>query len=313
MEGVADSAFRQAVATWGKPEVFFTEFTSVDGLYSKGEAYVAQRLFFNETEKPLVAQIWGMEASNYRKAGEELVGRGFDGVDINMGCPDRAVVAKGACSALVKNPELAVSFIRALKEGVQGQVPVSVKIRIGYDKIVTEEWAERLLNEGIDALIVHGRTTKQLSKVSADWEEIGKVVKLRDAMGVRTRVIGNGDVSNLVEAQNKVDRYGVDGVMIGRGIFEDPLVFNKARHFGDLEVHEKIRLLVTHIRFFESTWQGTKPFAVMRKYFKIYIRGFRGAVKLRELLMAAETSSQVWEIINLSGYVLPKHEEYVYA
>ena len=218
---------------------------------------------------------------------------GYDGVDINMGCPDRSIVSKGACSALINNPELAKEIIEATQEGLAGEAPLSVKIRIGFDKIQTEDWVEFLLKLGLDALIVHGRTTKELSKVPSRWEEIGKAVKIRDKMGIKTKIIGNGDIKNLTQAYDQVEKFGVDGVMIGRGIFSDPWVFNLETSIAEKSVAEKLSLLRSHAHLFEEVWGREKHFDTLKRFIKIYVSGFEGAFEMRLELMSARTTAEL--------------------
>ncbi len=297
MDGVTDSAFRRLLVGVGKPDLMMTEFVSVDQIFSGGVEVVNQALEYSEMERPLIAQIWGVSPDMFCSAGEMLVKFGFDGVDINMGCPSRNIISKGACSALVKDKPLAGRLIQGLKKGVAGELPVSVKIRIGFDKVVTEEWVEYLLKQGIDALTVHGRTTKELSKVPADWEEIAKAVAVRDRMGVDTVVIGNGDVGSLEEANEKVDKYGVDGVMIGRGIFHDPWLFNKNESILNKSIDEKLGLLIRHLDLWEEIWGDERDFNRLKRFFKIYATGFKGSAKLRDDLMRCESIGEVREMV----------------
>ena len=280
MEDVTDTVFRRIVASCGRPDVFFTEFTSVDGLFSEGYDYVAKRLEFTADEHPLIAQIWGAKPENYYKAGQKLVEMGFDGIDINMGCPVRDVIKLGVCSALIKNPSLAKEIIQATKEGiasVNGTIPVSVKTRIGFNEIQTEEWTGFLLDQNIDALTVHGRTVKEQSKVPAHWDEIAKVVKLRDAKQLSTVIIGNGDVSTLADALKKVEETKVDGIMVGCGIFQDPWLFNPTHHGEEVSFEEKLGKLIEHIELYQRTWGTRKPYAILKKFFKCYINGTQGS------------------------------------
>jgi nifR3 family TIM-barrel protein len=298
MEGVTDTCFRQVVDKAGRPDLMFTEFTSVEGLWSRGLAYVAGRLKFERYEKPLIAQLWGTTPELFGKTAALINKMGFDGVDINMGCPDRAVVKKGGGAALIENPELAREIIRATLANA-GELPVSVKTRIGFKTMVTEPWVSWLLESGIQALIIHGRTAKELSKVPVHWEEIGKAVLLRNQMGSKAIIIGNGDILSRMEAIKKVKQYGVDGVMIGRGVLKNPWVFCK-RQATSYKRQEKIRILKYHMKLFEETWEGKRPFVTLRKYFKIYVKGFRGAGALREQLMQARTREEALKVLEIN-------------
>lgn len=293
MEDVTDTVFRRIVLSCGAPDIFFTEFTSVDGLNSIGYDYVAKRLEFTESERPLVAQIWGAKPENYFKGAQKLVEMGFDGIDINMGCPVRDVVKLGVCSALIKNPSMAKEIIQATKEGAKGEIPVSVKTRIGFNTIQTEDWTGFLLDQDIAALTVHGRTAKEMSMVPAHWDEIAKVVKLRDKKKLTTPIIGNGDVQSLSEAYQRVEETGVDGVMIGRGIFHDPWLFNKAHHGEEVTFAEKIAKLIEHIKLYQATWGSKKPYAILKKFFKCYINGAPGASDLRAEFIVLNSPDEV--------------------
>lgn len=294
MEGVTDSAFRRVMVAVGRPDLMMTEFTSVDGLYSRGLAYVRQRLAFTPVEKPLVAQIWGTQPDLFYKAAKLLKRMGFDGIDLNMGCPDKAVMKAGVGAQLIGNRVLAAALIAAAKRGA-GDLPVSVKTRIGINRVVTEDWARFLLAQGIEALTVHGRTAQHRSERAVDWEEIGKVVQLRRDLGIKTVLIGNGDVQSRAEALDKVSRFGVDGVMIGRGVLHNPWLFCDPP--GQPNREEKLRLLLKHMELFEETWGDEKPFVNLRKYFQVYAQGFRGSKRLRIALMQATNQSQVRALV----------------
>lgn len=295
MDDVTDTVFRQVVAKIGKPDLFFTEFTSVEGLQSPGKSQALKRLQFIESEKPLIAQIWGLNPKNFYKSAREISKMGFDGIDLNMGCPEKGTIKKGACSALINNPELAKKIIEATKKGA-GNLPVSVKTRIGFSKIQTEEWCGFLLKQNIAALTVHGRTVKEMSKVEAHWDEIAKVVKLRDKLGKDTVIIGNGDVKGRKDGLEKVKLYKVDGIMIGRGIFHDIFAFKKNNQ-RKKDITKMLKFLLFHARLFDKTWSKTKNFAILRKFFKIYVHGFQGASDLRVKLMETKNLKEVEVIV----------------
>jgi len=298
MEEVTDTVFRQMVVKVARPDVFFTEFTNVEGIShflntsplsfpspNLGEGVggeVLNRLVYSESERPIVAQIWGKKPENFYEAAKLIRKLRFDGIDINMGCPEKDVVKNGCCIALINNRSLAAEIIAAVKEGA-GKLPVSVKTRIGLDKIVTEDWCGFLLEQKIDALTVHGRTAKEKSDVPAHWEEIAKVVKMKR----NTVIIGNGDIHSAQDAVLSAQKYGVDGVMIGRGIFENIAAFSPQP--STLNPQENINLLREHLRLWEKTWGKTKNFAIMKKFVKVYIKGWEGAGKLRARLF--ETKS----------------------
>ncbi len=296
MEDVTDTVFRRLIATLGGPDVYFTEFTSVEGMLSKGAEHVQRRLEYTEEERPLIAQIWGLKPENFYKATQILVERKFDGIDLNMGCPDKSVTSKGACSALIKNPALAKEIIQATKEAA-GDLPVSVKTRIGYSHIQTEEWCGFLLEQGIEALTVHGRTVREMSKVPAHWDEITKVVQLRDTMQLTTVIMGNGDVKSMVDGKEKAAMTGADGIMVGRGIFENAWFFNASVIPTEITLEIRIAVLLQHVGLYEQKTGERLPFHTLKKYFKIYIRDLEGASELRAKLMETTTTSEVRSLL----------------
>lgn len=294
MDDVTDTVFRQIVASVAAPDVFFTEFTNVDGLMSAGREKLLRKLKFTEKERPIIAQIWGMKPENYFEVAKQIVVMGFDGIDINMGCPERAVLKAGACAALINNRGLVKEIIQATKEGAR-DLPISVKTRLGLRQIQTVDWITFLLEQRLDALTVHGRTAAEMSKVPAHWDEIGKVVNIRDSMGVDTVIIGNGDVQDVGGGLLHVEKYGVDGIMIGRGVFNNVAVFSDGR----LAREEKLKLLIKHTKLFEKTWEKNKNPQIMKKFFKVYANGFAGAGQLRERLMAAGSYGEIYtEVAN---------------
>lgn len=285
MEHVTDTVFRQIIASATAPHLFFTEFTSVEGLDSKGVEEVKKRLIFTEKETPIIAQVWGKTPEKYKKASQMIVSMGFDGIDINMGCPDRTVMRNGCCAALITNPNLAKEIISAVKEGTNGTIPVSVKTRIGTNQIVTEEWTSFLLDQDIDALTIHGRTAKEQSLVPAHWDEIGKVPHIRDQKGKSTVIIGNGDVMTYADAVDKATVHNLDGIMIGRGIFQNLWIFDPKKNPETITKSEKLMYLKKHITLFGQTWGTSKDFNIMKKFYKIYVSGFENASELRAQLM----------------------------
>jgi nifR3 family TIM-barrel protein len=288
MDDVTDTVFRQIIGDLSAPDLFFTEFTSVDGMVSEqGRKAVLRRLQYTEKERPIIAQIWGNDPGKFYEAAKMVKEMGFDGVDINMGCPEKSVFRRGMCSALINNPELAGKIIDAVKRG--SGLPVSVKTRIGVKEIQTEEWLSFLLKQDLDALIVHGRTVKEMSKVPAHWDEIGKAVKLRDAINPKTLIIGNGDVNSYRDGVEKVKKYGVDGIMIATGIFKNLWIFDKSGKTRELTLEQRLDHLLKHTRLFVETWGDTKSFAILKKFFKCYLSDFDGASEIRAKFM--ETGS----------------------
>lgn len=304
MEDVTDTVFRQMVVGLGRPEVFFTEFTNVDGIEfavrNTGADFasipVLQRLQFSEVERPIVAQIWGKDPEKFYKAAKVVAELKFDGVDINLACPVRAVLKMGCGGALIGQNSQVKEIVAAVKDGV-GKLPISVKTRLGNKGVITEDWIGFLLTLDITALTIHGRTVAEKSEVPAHWEEIGKAVKLRNESNNRTLIIGNGDVKSLDEAREKSKKYGVDGVMIGRGIFENVAVFDKLGH--KLTPQEKMAALLAHVKLFEKTWGDRKNFQVIKKFVKAYVNGFEGASDMRVKLMGARGVAELLACINL--------------
>ncbi len=296
MEDVTDTVLRRVIARSGKPHVFFTEFTNVEGMFSKGERLVNQRLQFTEEERPLVAQIWGTKPENFYKAAKKLIDMGFDGIDLNMGCPAAGVMQKGACSGLINNRPLAKEIIDATKAGAEGYLPVSIKTRLGF-RAIDFAWIQFVLEQKPVVLTVHARTVSEMSKVPAHWDKLKTVVEMRNAMHSETLIIGNGDVKSLREARQKVCEAGADGAMIGRGIFENPYLFAENVTLSDKTPEEKMYLLLEHMRLWTDTWGETKHFPVLRKFFKVYASGFPGAQELRIQLMETQNPAETEQIV----------------
>ena len=227
MADVTDAAFRRVIAKYGKPDVMWTEFVSADGLAlapEEGRKKLLTHLMYSESERPIVAQFFTSTPEHMKKAAELASELGFDGIDINMGCPDRAVEKQGAGAALMKNPKLARELMRAAKEGAPS-LPLSVKTRIGFNKNELETWLPELLAEEPAAITVHARTRKEMSKVPAQWEMVKRAVEIRDELKSKTLILGNGDVFDLTDAKNKATETGADGIMLGRAIFGNPWLF----------------------------------------------------------------------------------------
>lgn len=297
MENVTDTVFRQIIASCGQPDLFFTEFTNTDGLCSTGRKKVMDRLLFTETERPIIAQIWGNKPENYYKSAQLLKKLRFDGIDINMGCPDKAIVKEGCCSALIKNPSLAKEIYQATVEGSSG-LPVSIKTRLGYNNWQTESWIGFLLRLFPAAIIVHGRIATEMSKFPANWEEIGKAVQLRNEIKSQTLIIGNGDIFSRETAQEKIRNYGLDGVMIGRGMFHDPWIFNETIDKSKITLRDKLTLLIRHVELFEKTWGNTKDFNILKRFFKIYISDFPNASNIRITFMECKNYEETISLAN---------------
>lgn len=300
MEDVTDTVFRQMIIRAGRPDVFFTEFTNADGMCSRGKDKVGKRLIYSKNEHPIVAQLWGSKPENFKKTAELIKEMGFDGIDINMGCPEKSVIKKGLGGALIDNQPLAKEIILATKEGA-GQLPISIKTRIGVKKIQTEEWIKFLLEFNLDCLTVHGRTVAEMSESPTHWDEIGKVVKLRNSLKSKTLIVGNGDIKSYEEAMEKVKKYDLDGIMIGRGIFNNLWIYNKNVDPAKISYKEKIKFLIKHIELFEKTWgnppAGRKNYSLMKKFYRIYISGMPDAHNVRMKLMELKTAKDTLDFL----------------
>lgn len=320
MDDVTDTVFRRVVGQCAVPDMYFTEFVNVDGLQSPGRPKLLKKLLFTNQEKPLVVQLWGKNPDNFLKTAEQLADgtfiaelqqfaadRGVDsslmndlcfaGVDLNMGCPVKVVVQNGCCSALINDRDRAVEIIQATKQGSAGRLPVSVKTRLGF-RDVDMSWIELLLNQKLNMLTVHGRTSKQQSLVPANWDLIGHARELRDRIATDTLIIGNGDIQSRSQADELIKKYRLDGVMVGRGVFHDPFLFAKRSPWDTYGKSERIALFRHHVEMFSQTWlPGERPSHTLNKFCKIYINGFDGAKELRERLMAAQTSDELIAIL----------------
>lgn len=295
MADVTDMAFRQIVCETAKPDVFYTEFVSADGLASeKGRPKLLPHLKFGENERPIVAQFFGSKPENFYKAAQLAVELGFDGIDINMGCPAGKIVKQDSGAGLILNPSLAQEIIRETKRGA-GNLPVSVKTRIGYNTIDTENWISCLIETQPAAIILHGRTQKEMSKVPAHWDEIAKASQLCRAAGVP--FVGNGDVMSYQEGLEKAKEYGLDGIMIGRGVFHNPWVFDPSVDPNTKTPQEKVDLLKKHIQNFLNLWGSNKNFDVMKRFVKIYISGWPGAKELRDEIMTKRNAPDIIDIL----------------
>ncbi len=295
MDDVTDVVFRQVVARAAVPDVFMTEFASTDGFLSPGRHAVEKRLRLEERPAaPVVVQIWGSDPEKYLAMAREMQTRGFAGIDINFGCPEKGIVARGCCGGMIGQYERAAEIISATKEGA-GKLPVSVKTRVGLRTQITEEWAGFLLRQDIAALTIHARTVSEMSRVPARWEEVAKVVSLRNDLAPHTLVIGNGDVRDRAHGLQLSRETGADGIMIGRGIFHDLWAFAESPE--EHSPQERLEILAAHLESFEREWQGAKPFPILKKFFKVYVQGWPGAAELRARLMDARNGDEVREIL----------------
>lgn len=295
MEDVTDVVFRHVVKEAGAPDVFFTEFTNSDSFcHPDGKDSVRGRLVFEDEEQPIVAHIWGDNPTFFEKMSVELAEMGFKGVDINMGCPVPNVAERGKGSGLILRPDVAAELIKAAKKG---GLPVSVKTRIGYqDPAEMEDWISHLLRQDIANLSVHLRTRKEMSKVPAHWEMIPKILELRDQLAPETLITINGDVLDRKMGLELANKYGVDGLMIGRGIFKNPYAFEKEPRIHTPE--ELISLLNLQLDLQDKyATQVPRSIVGLHRFFKIYVKGFPGAHELRIKLMETKSTDEVRKIL----------------
>jgi len=322
MANVTDSVFRKLFAKYGKPDVTWTEFVSADGLISPGRENLLHDLEYSSKERPIVAQLFTGHPDAMRAAAKLAAGMKFDGIDINMGCPDRAVERQGGGASLIRDPKAALAVLEAARQGVadaarlrraKQPIPVSVKTRIGYNALDLE-WIRLLLRQRLPMLTVHLRTRKEMSDVPAHWEIMQEIVHMRDEESPETLIIGNGDVMGISDGLAKIRASGCDGVMIGRGIFGQPWLFEDIHARGgprdvrERTPEERLSVMIEHARAFERAYgpkkgthgastRGLKSFAIMRKHFKAYVNGWPGAAELRAELMTAENVKAISAIV----------------
>lgn len=296
MEDVTDVVFRHVVQEAGAPDVFFTEFTNSDSFcHPDGLASVRGRLVFTEDEQPMVAHIWGDNPEHFRQMSVALAEMGFAGIDLNMGCPVPNVAERGKGSGLILRPEVAGELIQAAKAG---GLPVSVKTRLGFTELSEmQAWISHLLKQDIANLSVHLRTRKEMSKAAAHWDLIPELVKLRDAIAPETLLTINGDIPDRKTGEELAEKYGVDGIMIGRGIFKNPYAFEKIpQEHSSQELLQLLRLQLD----LQDQYQEQLPRSIvgLHRFFKIYVKGFPGANDLRIRLMETKSTAEVRQILD---------------
>ena len=298
MEAVTDVVFRHVVASAARPEIFFTEFVNATSFYSeKGTHSTRGRLAFTSDEQPIVAQIWGNKPDEFAKMSQGLADIGYNGIDINMGCPDKSVVRGGSGSGLIRTPELAGELIAATKTS---SLPISVKTRLGdYNIEQWHDWIIYLLQQDIVNLTIHLRTRREMSKSGVHYELIPEIKKIRDEIAPKTLLTINGDIRDRQHGEELAEQYGIDGVMIGRGVFHNPFAFEIEKK--DHTREELIKLLNLHLELHDKYSSDLEPrkFDPLKRFFKIYIRDFPGASELREKLMHTKSTAEVRDILNL--------------
>ncbi|HDK7433549.1 tRNA dihydrouridine synthase [Staphylococcus aureus] len=296
MEDVTDIVFRHVVSEAARPDVFFTEFTNTESFcHPEGIHSVRGRLTFSEDEHPMVAHIWGDKPEQFRETSIQLAKMGFKGIDLNMGCPVANVAKKGKGSGLILRPDVAAEIIQATKAG---GLPVSVKTRLGYYEIDEwKDWLKHVFEQDIANLSIHLRTRKEMSKVDAHWELIEAIKNLRDEIAPNTLLTINGDIPDRKTGLELAEKYGIDGVMIGRGIFHNPFAFEKEP--SEHTSKELLDLLRLHLSLFNKYEKDEiRQFKSLRRFFKIYVRGIRGASELRHQLMNTQSIAEARALLD---------------
>ncbi|HDK4123803.1 TPA: tRNA-dihydrouridine synthase [Staphylococcus aureus] len=296
MEDVTDIVFRHVVSEAARPDVFFTEFTNTESFcHPEGIHSVRGRLTFSEDEQPMVAHIWGDKPEQFRETSIQLAKMGFKGIDLNMGCPVANVAKKGKGSGLILRPDFAAEIIQATKAG---GLPVSVKTRLGYYEIDEwKDWLKHVFEQDIANLSIHLRTRKEMSKVDAHWELIEAIKNLRDEIAPNTLLTINGDIPDRKTGLELAEKYGIDGVMIGRGIFHNPFAFEKEpREHTSKELLDLLRLHLSLFNKYEK--DEIRHFKSLRRFFKIYVRGIRGASELRHQLMNTQSIAEARALLD---------------
>jgi nifR3 family TIM-barrel protein len=299
LANVTDASFRKHLLQYSRPSVLWTEFVSADGLcHPKGREALLVDLSFEPDEHPIVAQLFTSTPEKMKSAARLAAELGFDGVDINMGCPDKNIMKQGAGASCMNNPDNACALIRAAKEGVreaERNIPVSVKTRLGFNEDNLETWLPALLAEEPAVITLHARTKKDMSQVPARWERVKRAVEIRDELGSETLIIGNGDVTSVKDAQEKIKESGADGVMFGRALLGNPWIFDESKI--EVTVAEKIEAAMNHTEMFLEFWGERKSFELMKKFYRAYINNFPLAKELRAEMMEKKTFEEIRVVV----------------
>lgn len=295
MEAVTDVVFRHVIEKAARPSLYFTEFTNATGWMHAGDRAIGGRLVKTDGESPIIAQLWGSDPVAMEKLSLHCKELGYDGIDINMGCPDASAIKGGGGAQMIRTPEVAAEMIAAAKKA---GLPVSVKTRLGYSSVAEwRDWLRFVLEQDVVALTIHLRTKKEMSKVDAHWELMSEIKTLRDEVAPQTLLIGNGDVRDRAHGLELIEQTGIDGVMIGRGIFHNPFAFEEAPRAHSRE--ELLDLLRLQLSLYEQYRELTgRPFDTLKRFFKIYIRDFDGASQLRDTLMRTHSVDEVRTVID---------------
>jgi len=307
MDGITDEPFRLLQTKISKPDLIFTEFVSAEGL-SRGGVKLYDVLLYSSEERPIIGQLFGKDPESFYKSAIILAHLGFDGVDINMGCPAKTVVQHGSGGALIENPKLASEIIKSVKKGVsdwshgkvtidnldlnqrthevikrnlkysgktEGLKPsISVKTRLGITEPIYKTWIPFLLEHKLDFLTIHGRTLKQGYSGVADWSAISECAKM--ATQTNTLILGNGDIQSRQQGLEYCQKYGLSGVLIGRASMGNPWIFGNRK----ASVKEKFSTILLHTQLFESIFP-LRRLDSLRKHFLLYSSGHPHAKKLR--------------------------------
>ncbi len=297
MEAVTDVVFRHVVEKAAAPDLYFSEFTNATGWAHAGDKAIGMRLVKTDDEQPIVAQLWGAVPEDMAKLAARSKELGFDGIDINMGCPDASAVKAGGGAGMILTPENAANMIAAAK---RSGLPVSVKTRLGYSRVDEwKDWLTHILKQDIENLTIHLRTKKEMSKVEAHFELIDDIKQLRDEIAPETLLTINGDIRDRAHGLELAEKHGVDGVMIGRGIFANPFAFEHEQRIHSRE--ELLGLLRLQLDL-HDTWntaERPRKYDPLKRFFKIYVRDFEGAAELRDKLMHTKNTNEVRQLIDL--------------
>ena len=300
MEAVTDVVFRHVVTKAGRPDIYFTEFTNATGWLHAGDKAIGGRLVKTDDESLIVAQLWGSDPLAMEALAKHCKVLGYDGIDLNMGCPDASAVKAGGGAGMIRTPELAYQMIAAAKKS---NLPVSVKTRLGYSSVDEwREWLGGLLKQDIPALTIHLRTKKEMSKLPAHFELIEDIIALRDEIAPHTKLIINGDIHDKIHGQTLATTHGIDGIMIGRGIFTNPFAFTD-RSIGEPGSTERKHALIDLLRYHLDQYDTysavtNRPYETLKRFYKIYIRDFDGASELRDTLMHTKTTAEVRNVLD---------------
>jgi tRNA-dihydrouridine synthase len=318
MADVTDVAFRTVISEAMSPDIYWTEFVSADGLIRatpEGKYKLKKDLLYDkEKQRPIIAQLFSSTYKYMYEATKLCIELGFDGVDINMGCPDRSIEKQKSGAAMMKNPDLAIGVIKAAKDAkkdfASDDFAVTVKTRVGYNSVELDTWIPLLLDQEVDLITIHARTRKEMSKVDADWSHVKTVVNMRDTWALDNKdkkaplIFGNGDVKDIQDAYEKCIEFGCDGAMIGRAMFGNPWLFKDIEciekedfDFNDKFTpsrDERIKTLAKQVEIFDRELGDVKSFALMKKFFKTYMTGFDDAKEIREKIMDMGVLRRCW-------------------